>query len=350
MPAIHQPSRRLIVSLSLLALGMVGSMVGLRYLLPWRTTSENPWLGENSSDISSRVTAGRAQTSERRSPSAAAPSRLSFLTDIHLPYQARLMQLRQISEEGLSEPELQQLYQMLASPAVRGELPEHWFVIANDIFALLLAHDTQPERLSREFLQVLRNPQQPDVMRDYAVQHLSAWLHPRSRLASQTKLPQPQTAQRKKILLALAQAATDPSLEHTSIPGTTLMMLADLARVPSGVDCQDAVTALTPWLRQALQDGSTLSHPTRVSAVSAAGILAPDEFRPVIRQIAYQEKADASLRLPAIAALGKIGDEQDRSPLENIAQASPALHYAARESAAALARRFPESSETSLQE
>jgi hypothetical protein len=335
-------SRRSLMSILALIACVVFSIVVLWWWREPSITSQPDSLTSNHLTVRSPSSLRRAQQ-----PSA---SRLSFLSNTNQPYQARLIHLRQISADGISEPELQQLYELLQSPPSKGELPEHWFVIANDIFALLLTHETRPQRLSKQFLEILNHPQQPDVMRDYAVQHLSAWLHPRSRLAAQTKLPPPQAAQSKKILLALAQAATDPSLEHTSIPGTTLMMLADLARVPSGVDCQDAVTALTPWLRQALQDGSTLSHPTRVSAVSAAGILAPDEFRPVIRQIAYQEKADASLRLPAIAALGKIGDEQDRSPLENIAQSSPALHYAARESAAALARRFSESSETSLQE
>lgn len=341
MSARSFPSRPWIASLSLVALG---GCAGVWYGLVWQQPNVPQAASGTGSGNNTADPFALAQSSQRRSQSANVPKRFDFLTDIHLPYQARLMQLRQISEGGISEPELQQLYELLQSPATRGELPEHWFVIANDIFALLLAHETQAERLTSQFLQVLRNTEQPDVMRDYAVQHLAAWLHPRSRWAQQTKLPEPQSEQAKEVLLALAQSATDPRLEQTSIPGTTLMMISDLARVPSGLDCQEAIAVLKPWLRLALQDGSSLSHPVRVSAVSAAGHLAPEEFRPVIRQIAYQELADASLRLPAIAALGKIGEEQDLASLQAIARSSPALHYAAQEAATAVSRRFPQHS------
>lgn len=268
------------------------------------------------------------------------PTRLEFLTDIGQPYQARIIQFRNTLATGCSEPELRFLYQLLEKSPPKGELPEHWFVIANDIMTRILANETDPGRFSSNLIGLLTSPQQPDVIRDYAVQHLATWLNPRSAQATATHLPTASPEIAAQVLESLAAATIDPALEQSTIPGTTLMMLVELTRSNSGVDCSQAITTLTPWLALALQDGSTLSNPIRVSAVSAAGILAPAEFRPLIRRIAYQENAGSSLRLPAIAALGQAGDAEDLPKLQEIAANSPELSYAARDAVTALASRF----------
>jgi hypothetical protein len=271
------------------------------------------------------------------------PARLEFLTDIGQPYQARIIQFRNATTSGCSEPELRFLYKLLEESPPKGELPEHWFVIANDIITKILANETDPERFASNLIGLLNSPQQPDVIRDYAVQHLATWLNPRSAQASATRLATASPEIAAQVLQSLAAATIDPTLEHSTVPGTTLMMLVELNRSKSGVDCSEAIATLTPWLALALQDGSTLSNPIRVSAVSAAGILAPAEFRPLIRRIAYQENAGSSLRLPAIAALGEAGDAEDLPKLHEIAANSPDLSYAANDAAAALATRFPAS-------
>lgn len=268
------------------------------------------------------------------------PTRLEFLTDIGQPYQARIIQFRNALATGCSEPELRFLYQLLEKSPPKGELPEHWFVIANDIMTRILANETDPERFSSKLIGLLHSPQQPDVIRDYAVQHLANWLNPRSAQATATRLPTASPEIAAQVLQSLAAATTDPALEQSTIPGTTLMMLVELTRSNSGVDCSQAITTLTPWLNHALQDGSTLSNPIRVSAVSAAGILAPTQFRPLIRRIAYQENAGSSLRLPAIAALGQAGDADDLPKLQDIAASSPELSYAAQDAKRTLVARL----------
>lgn len=264
------------------------------------------------------------------------PTRLDFLTDINHPYQLRITQLRDTLATECGEPELRVLYHLLESPPPKGEVHEHWYVIANDIMTRILNYETDPRRFSSGFIGLLNASHQPEVIRDYAVQYLAAWLDPRSAQATPTTLPTASPEIAAQVLQALAAATIDPSLDQSTIPGTTLMMLVDLTRSGSGVDCTQAIATLKPWLGHALQDGSTLSNPIRVSAVTAAGILAPEEFRSLIRRIAYQENGSPSLRLPAIAALGQAGDADDLAKLREIAANSPELSYAARDAGKSL--------------
>jgi hypothetical protein len=268
------------------------------------------------------------------------PTRLDFLADIGLPYQVRITQLRNTLATECSEPEIRFLYQLLEKAPPKGELPEHWYVIANDIMTRILAHETDPQRFSSNFIGLLNSTNQPEVIRDYSVQYLATWLNPRSAQATTSSLPTASPEIAAQVLESLAAATIDPSLEQSTIPGTTLMMLVDLKRSGSGVDCGQAIATLKPWLGHALQDGSTLSNPIRVSAVAAAGILAPEEFRALIRTIAYQESGGSSLRLPAIAAIGQAGDEADLPKLHKIASSSPELTYAAQDATASLASRL----------
>jgi hypothetical protein len=309
---------------------LVLALLGAAGVFAWRNRSASP----------AEAAAPPALRVPHQSPRAVSqPSQLEFLTDIGQPYQARVIQFRNALAAGCSEPELRFLYQLLKKSPPKGELPEHWFVIANDIMIQILANETDPGRFSNNLIGLLNSPHQPDVIRDYAVQHLATWLNPRSAQATATRLPTASPEIAAQVLQSLAAAAIDPALEQSTIPGTTLMILVDLTRSGSGVDCSQAITTLTPWLTHALQDGSTLSNPIRVSAVSAAGILAPDEFRPLIRRIAYQENGGSSLRLPAIAALGQAGDAEDLPRLREIAAGSHELTYAAQDAVSALASR-----------
>jgi hypothetical protein len=273
-------------------------------------------------------------------PARTPASQFDFLSDTAIPYQLRIARLRDHFATGGSEPDLRSLYQLLETPAPASELPEHGYVIANDIMQLILTHETDPQRYADRFTALLNSPNQPEVIRDYAVQFLAAWLNPLASQSTSTRLPAASPELASAITQSLAAAATDPALAHTSIPGTTLMMLADLTRSGSEVDYAPAIEILKPWLALALEENSTLPNPTRVSAVSAAALLAPAEFRPVLRDIAYRENDGFSLRLPAIAALGQAGEEEDLPKLQAIAAASPVLAYAAADAAAALAARL----------
>ena len=269
------------------------------------------------------------------------PIRLAAVNDPGKPWQKRIEDLRHHLASSCNEADLRYLYQLLAQGPSKGESTEGWYVIANDLMEQLCLHDPDTQRLSSTLLGILHDTKQTEVLRDYAVQHLATWLNPRAHQGN-TATPAPGPEVTGKVLDALVTAATDPTLEKSTIPGTTLMMLVDLSRSGSGgVDCSAAVDKLKPWLTTALGDGSKLSTPVRVSAIQAAGTLAPEEFRPVLRRIAYQENGQSSLQLPAIAALGQSGDAEDIEKLQNIARTRPALAYAAKDACKILSARFP---------
>ncbi len=272
-----------------------------------------------------------------------APSRLVAVSDPGKPWQVRIEQLRHDLASSCNEPDIRYMYQLLVQGPPKGESPEHWYVIANDLMTQLCMHDPNSQRLSTTLLGLLHDTKQPEVLRDYSVQHLATWINPRSEQAN-AAVPAPAPEVTSKVLDALVTAVTDPTLEKSTIPGTTLMMLINMSHTTSGVDCAAAVDKLKPWLSAALEDGSKLSNPVRVSAVGAAGVLDPEQFRPAIRRIAYQEKGQSSLQLPAIAALGQSGEEEDLEKLQQIARTRPDLAYAAREACKILKTRYPHTS------
>lgn len=274
------------------------------------------------------------------------PPRLAFLTDIGQPWQQRIDLLRRELANECGEREIRYLYELLAKEAPKGELPEHGYLIANEMMEQVLRNDVDARRFSSHLLDLLQDTHQPLVIRDYAVQHLVAWLNPRlqqDRANPSGKAPvtfQHPPEITSQVLKSLVDATTNTELERTTIPGTTLMMLVDLARDPGDVDCRSTITALEPWLARALEDGSTLGTPVRVSAVQAAGFVAPEKFRPALRRIAYQENGQSSLRLPSIAALGQCGDAGDIEKIHQVGAAHPELAYAAADACRVLSARL----------
>ena len=317
--------------------GALLALIGVAGYYAWKPHPSSPSAATEPPPPAPRV---------QRPTHAIAPSHLAALTDPGRPWQVRIALLRNALQSECGEPELRYLYDVLTMPPPKGERPEHWYVIANECMEQLRRHDPDNERFSSSLLRLLHDPHQPLVLRDYAVQHLVTWLNPRSQQAKMQAAdpaqpaPQPTPEITARVLQALVAATTDPALEQSSIPGTTLMMLVDLVRSPGEVDCRQAIATLKPWLTQALQDGSTLSTPVRVSAVQAAAVLAPLEFRPILRRLAYHENGQSSLRLPAIAAIAHCGEAADLGPLQQIVRTHPELSYAAQEAGISLTSRL----------
>jgi hypothetical protein len=298
-----------------------------------------------------------APATPRASAGPAIPEALRPLTDTALPWQVRVDLLRRALGARAGEAEVAGLYGLLEKGAPEGELPEHWYVIANDIMEQLRLHDPDESRFAAKLLAFLNDTRQPPVLRDYAVQHLASWINPRGRnfrsAAGSRGLPaaaagpaaahDPAGHPRSReitdaVLTGVVAAAMNPELEGSTVPGTVCMMLVNLSRTPSGPDCRAAVAALKPWLQAALADGSKLDVPLRVSAAQVAA-LAHGEFRPLLRAIAYGERGEPSLRLSAIAALGRCGDGSDIERLGVIGATAPELAHAATDARRALGWR-----------
>jgi hypothetical protein len=268
-------------------------------------------------------------------------ARLVFLTDLARPYEARIQLLHSTLESECSEPEIRYLYQLLEKGPAAAELPEQGYMIANDIMGQLIHYDTDRIRLATRFTALLNDSQRPAVLRDYAVQFLGRLIDPRKAAdlsnSQATSLAPEITAQ---VMKSLVIAATDPALTQTSVPGTTLMVFVNLARSGEALDCGPSIATLKPWLSQALGEGSTLSLACRVSAVIAAGALAPEDFRATIRKIAYQPDGEGTLQLCALASLGQSGDAADLPKLQHVSTTHPTLAYAALEASRVLTARL----------
>jgi hypothetical protein len=281
-----------------------------------------------------------APAAPRAQAPPAVPEALKPLTDVALPWQVRVEVLRRALKSRCGEDELVYLYRLLETGAQRGEAPEHWYVVANDIMEQLKLRDPDASRYCTRLLALLDDARQPPVLRDYAVQHLAAWLDPRRPMPPGAAGPAGRIAAlRSSVISALAQTATDPSIATTSIPGTVLMALINLSHVDAPA-CAPAFAALRPWLAGALADGSKLSPSVRVSAIHAAAAAAPADYLPVFRGVAFRRDAPPALRLAAIAAIAACGDNSDLAPLRAIPAATPALAFAANDAIRALSTRL----------
>jgi hypothetical protein len=284
-----------------------------------------------------------APATARAQAPPAVPEALKPLTDTARPWQGRVDLLRQALKSRCGEEERVYLYHLLETGARRGGAPEDWYVVANDIMEQLRLRDPDATRFCTRLLALLDDAKQPPVLRDYAVQHLAAWLDPRAnnfRAGSTARGGRLRSRETDAAVLAgLAAAATRPELQGTTIPGTACMVLVDLSRVPDGPDWHAALATLKPWVAAALAEDSRLAVALRVSAVQAAA-LAPEEFRPALRALACREHGEAALRLPAIAALARCGDASDLERLRDIAAGNPDLAFAAADARRVLGSRL----------
>jgi hypothetical protein len=274
-----------------------------------------------------------------RPPSAPPSDCITGLNDHAKPWQVRLQTLDRDLVKSCTENDIRSLYALLSPGQPGNETPATWYVIANGVMNQLLQHDKDDARFARTFLAIARDPRQPDVLRDYAVQHLVCRIDPSTSVAPATgpvSPPPHESAAAPEILKGIADLATDPALASTAIPGTSLMMLSNLVANSGAADCRPALETIRPWLAFALRDDSTLPLPTQISAVRFASVVWPAEFRPRIREIAYRTNGGSALRLPAIAALAACGDPTDIPKLREIAANTPALSYAAKEAAGRL--------------
>ncbi|MEI7910009.1 MAG: hypothetical protein WCK77_10265 [Verrucomicrobiota bacterium] len=274
-------------------------------------------------------------------PSADALARFAFYSDCSIPHQSRITRLREALAESCSAEDLDCLYHLLITcPRPAKESEGHWFVLANDLMSQLCRRDPDAGRFTRQFLAVMGDASRNPVLRDYAVQHLAAWVDPRRQAPRGATVPAGGIiALRRSVITSMAKTAIDPTLASTTVPGTVLMALVNISRVDASV-CSGAFETLRPWITKALADGSNLSMPVRVSIIHAAAAAAPANYLPAFRAIAYRREAAPALRLAAIAAIAANGDKSDLDPIRAIPADTPALAFAAKDATRVLSARM----------
>jgi len=184
---------------------------------------------------------------------------------------------------------------------------EAWAELANDTLNILRTQQQPPAEMTPRLVAMFRDPQTLLVMKDYAIQHLGAWLADRDPLASWEQ----DAASQKLGAGVILEAAANVDATYA---GTALYSLLEISpRLPDLVP-QEKVDALVI----AAVDSPATHRLTRISALQAAAQRHLAAVLPAARRLAFDPVGDASLRLSAIACLGEIGGAEDARQLAGI--------------------------------
>jgi hypothetical protein len=259
----------------------------------------------------------------RQSAKPTEPAPFESLTHDYLETSLRLNIARAI-------PEAKDLSSILAmldhTPAPGTE--EAWYVVFNQILNGLAAHSDIDASLVDKLIAILRDPDRPYVIRDYAIQFLCITTVPLS--PPHAEAASRLISKRSDALAAIAEAVQVQHHQGNSIPGTALLVLTEASsRLPNEATAH-LWENLTPYLRVVLTGDLSITQSNRVSAIQAVSRMRLPEFLPTIRQLAVDEKAHPSIRLSSIAALGFYADSQDQALLQSIASQNDSFQYAAK--------------------
>lgn len=277
-----------------------------------------------------QVPSGSTQSSREKKPhrdltsTRISESKWNALTRDDLPRHQRLELARQISDR-LSPEDTATLYAALKHTPPSAN-PEEWYVILNEIMEQMRRHGLGADEYSSRLGEIIADTQQPEVVRDYAIQHLSGWIAP----ADPAQAPHETDDDAIRQSLAhVTGAIADPAASQTSIPGTGLLMLANVsARLPAEFTAP-AWLSLEPFLTSILSGDGAVSPSTRISAVQAVGLAGQSQFLPAVRLLAADDAAEPSVRLSSIASLGLYAAPEDRAFLQEISTGDSRYKFAA---------------------
>lgn len=261
------------------------------------------------------------------------------LTDSSIRWEVRVDMLRRIEVDRLKSQDIDTLFSLLRYQPTAGQ-EQSWWVVVNEIMEQMRIHAIGSDRYGKELLSIMRDHTSPEILRDYAVQHLGQWVSPRGAQLGQPSEQDPEII--RETAETLAMLAMDTDTTHTSISGTSLMVLVDMKGGGVSKEVIDPVIAsLQPWFAATLAGSNQAGKITRISAINAVGMLHLDAFLPQIRTLAISENMDSSLRLNSIATLGLIGQPSDMETLETIAKSDIRFQYAAQTALQKLTIKHP---------
>ena len=269
-----------------------------------------------------RIASGGRERSRR----APVPERWMPLLDRDLPRAERLALASTIGP-GLPPQDVDFLFASLSHRPPAGE-EEQWWSVLNEIMERMRKHGLGAERYSEILSSLILDSSQPDVVKDYAIQHLSQWLAP---AAGGNAPGEGDTGRKQAALSAIARAIQNPGLAGGSVPGTGLMALADATPRLQPELSRQVWDGLQPFVLDTISGTGTASTATRVSAIQAVSLLDDPSYLPTIRKLASSDDADPSVKLSSIAALGVYGEEADRASLDFISKSGGRYRFAAAE-------------------
>jgi hypothetical protein len=185
-----------------------------------------------------------------------------------------------------------------------------WPALANDILNALRRQANCPDQVP-VLRSLYRSPATPYILRDYAIQHIGAWL------AEPKQVHDPEGARSGMEALLEAACSTEP------LAGTALCALLDLLdNRPGFVDATRMDEIVTGLVQNASADKFA-----RITAIQIAAERHLLPLLPVIRNTAADAAADPSLRLSAIAFIGSTGSTGDLALLRQVAAGQDASRY-----------------------
>jgi len=252
-------------------------------------------------------------------------SRWSGLTKDGLPAHQRLEIARQISESLSKEDTAALFAAMDHTPRSGGE--QDWYLILNEIMEQMRRHGLGSDQYATRLGNMITDSSRPEVVRDYAIQHLALWIAPGN--SEQVVPHEKNPGLIQSSLNSIVKAIEDPTIALTSIPGTALLALANIS--PNLPEENAAATweSLEAYLQGIISGDDSLHLSTRVSAIQAVSITGQQEFLPAIRLLAASEGTEPSIRLSSIASLGFYADSGDQTFLETLAAQNTQYKYAA---------------------
>jgi hypothetical protein len=219
-------------------------------------------------------------------------SAVQVIVDTSVGYQERLNAISSLSGH-LTENDWKVLQQFLLKPDEmdKGQLGQ---VIKNELLDTLCALNPPPTDLGDVLTQMYRDQQQNEVVRDYAVQHLTPYY--------EQMAAQPDNAKTTQSLQDILWEAVNETSD--SIGGTALLALNQLSQQYPGFDQgKIATTAL-----QMANDNSA-SELTHITAYQVCAQMGTADALPVVLQAA-QNGETVSVRMSAIGALGQLGGSE----------------------------------------
>lgn len=296
-------------------------VVSIAILLWHLSTNSRP-----SAAMSAKPDATGSQTVRQETrPSTRVLERWRPLLDGFLPVEERLDIARSINS-GLLPAEVAFLYDALTHTPISGK-EEDWWVVVNEIMEQMRKHGAGGEEYSARIGELIKAPQVPEVVRDYAIQHLAQWIAP---VAAEISPGETNPANTAEALKVISGAARNPSFIHSTIAGTALMALTDISSRLDPEIFAPAWSELSPFLSEIITGQRDSGLSLRVSAIQAVAILADESHLPAIRALASNESENPSARLSAVAALGFYSSPEDVPLLETLASSVNPFQYAAK--------------------
>jgi len=249
-------------------------------------------------------------------------------------------ELRQLDARTLSEGDVNSLYAYLTDRSGAARTEEWWYTL-NEIMEQIRFQAIAPERIVPTFLSILLDPNEAEVPRDYALQHLAQWITPNPQGLD---LPHEQNhGHIRDAIDGIIRVIPEPALGRTTIPGTGLTMLNLMQDAPFADQLlQPSLGHLGAWIkRTVLGQNPDASEILRGEAIQTVGDFLLDEHAHYLRELAHDRRSSPYLRLRAISALGDLGHPADRSPLLQLAKSPGPLRDAVISALGRLGQRKP---------